>query len=144
MFAQEAMIKSNVEMFVVLYQSNSRSNQTQNLVEIILPSLVFSFCDIQTIKKNIMNLERQHCSYNPLTVITSHTFFRLKELELSLNIKSTLSHAGIRMNSIYYFIDPNKHGCVKAWDHVYQHISRRKRYQRGKGIGRLLARFLDR
>ena len=119
--------KKMYNMIVALKQSNTSSNQPQNLVETIFPGFVFSFCDIQTIKKNIMNLECQHCSYNPLTVIGSHTFLTIKELELPLTIKSIASHVGISKNSIYSFIDPNKHSCVKTWDHVYQHISRREK-----------------
>ena len=119
--------KKMYKMIVALNQSNSSSNQPQNLIETILPGLVFSFCDIQTIKKNIMTLECEHCSYNPLTVIGSHTFLTIKELELPLTIKSIASHVGISKNSIYSFIDPNKHSCVKTWDHVYQHISRREK-----------------
>ena len=54
--------KKIYKMIVALNQSNSNSNQPRNFVETILPGLVFSFCDIQTIKKSIMNLEFQHCS----------------------------------------------------------------------------------
>ena len=118
--------KKMYKMIVALNQSNSSSNQPQNLIETILPGLVFSFCDIQTIKKNIMNLECQHCSYNPLTVIASHTFLTLKELELSLTIESIATHVESSKNSICCFIDPNNHSCVKTWDHIYQQISRSK------------------
>ena len=88
-----------------------------------------------------MNLECQHCSYNPLSVIASHTFLTLNELELLLNIKSIAFQVGISKNSIYSFIDPNKHRCVKPGIMYTNTFYVGKKYQRGKGIGGFSAQF---
>lgn len=119
------------KMIVTLGQSNTISNQAQNLVETSLHGIFCSFQEIETIKKNIVRLNCTYCSHNPLTVAASHTFLTLKRRKVPLTITFISSHMGISKNSIYSFIDPKKHSCVKDWDYVYEQLSCGKKISEG-------------
>ena len=113
------------KMIVSLRQQNINSNQSENLVEAVLYGLNLSFKEIETIKKNIVELKCKYCTYSPLTVITSHTFLFMKYKYHSATLSSICSHVGITKNSVYSYINERKHNCVKNWYDVYKQLSYR-------------------
>ena len=119
--AQNKRDKRNLfKMIVSIQQRNIKNNISENIADSILHGLDLTFSDIKSIKKNIVQLRCDYCTYNPLTVIASHTFLYMKEKKLSTKLGNICGVIGISKNSVYSYINVKKHKCVKAWYHVYK------------------------
>ena len=112
--------KNLFKMIVSLNQYDVNANNPQNLVESSLCGLNLSFQEIQTIKKNIDTLRCQHCSYNPMSVLAGHTYLFLRNTNKEVSIAAISSRVGISKNSIYSYINQDKHKCVKTWYYAFK------------------------
>ena len=117
--------KNLFKMIVSIHQPTLYSNLSECVAHSMLQGLNLPFSDIETIKKNMIELKCKYCTYSPLTVVASHTFLFLKCKCPSTTLTSICQHLGVSKTSVYSYINIKRHQCVTNWYHVYNQLSHR-------------------
>ena len=115
--------KNLYRMVVSLNQPNIQCNLSENIAQGILQGLNLSFYDIKTIKKNIITLKCEFCTFSPLTVIAGHAYLYLKKVENSMSLANICLHLSVSKTSVYSYINSKRHKCVSSWEDVYNQLS---------------------
>ena len=96
-------------------QKNLVSNDIYSLSDSILQCYGCSFQDIQSIKSIISSRLCENCSYSPVTIIVGNAFSFFWREGRNHSLKNLCDFVGITRNSIYSYLSPKKHQCIRTW-----------------------------
>ena len=112
-------------MVVCLQEPSIFPNLSSHVANSMLQGIDLNFQDIESIKKNMIQLKCEYCSYSPLTVVAGHTLLYLKNKNRSDSLSKIFFHVGVSKTSVYFFINRHRHKCVQNWNNVYNQFSSR-------------------
>ena len=117
--------KNLFKMVVCLQEPSIFPNLSSHVANSMLQGIDLNFQDIESIKKNMIQLKCEYCTYSPLTVVAGHTLLYLKNKNRSDSLSKICFHVGVSKTSVYSFINRHRHKCVRNWSNVYSQLSSR-------------------